>query len=328
MGEMIWVEVLSRHRDVTARHRCDGAEIHIGRGYDNDVVLDDPFVAPKHLRIVRDSDGKLIAEDLGSVNGLVLDGEKVKRERIILDGHRPVLVGHTLLRVRTADFPIQTERRVAEPHPFWMLGFAALTLLLGLEMLESWLGATTDARMSKYVIPLLVLAGSVLAWATLWAVLTRIFSGFAQYDRNLFIAAVGLLGISLANIFAEYVAFAFSWPSFSSYSFVAAWLIFGVVTYLQLRQLGPAHPRIKMGVVMALVCIGIALPMIGRWETQARFGQLANSPNLKPPSIRLIGPQDPDAFFQDVDLLKEKLMEDRKEPPKTGGIFSAFDGDD
>ena len=37
---MIWVEVLSRHRDVAARFRVAGDEAHIGRGYDNDVVID------------------------------------------------------------------------------------------------------------------------------------------------------------------------------------------------------------------------------------------------------------------------------------------------
>ena len=45
MGEIIWVEILSRQRNVEARHRCMGPLIHIGRAYDNDVVLDDPYVA-------------------------------------------------------------------------------------------------------------------------------------------------------------------------------------------------------------------------------------------------------------------------------------------
>ncbi len=43
---MIWIEILGRHREVVARYRGDGAEVRIGRGYDNDVVIDDPYVAP------------------------------------------------------------------------------------------------------------------------------------------------------------------------------------------------------------------------------------------------------------------------------------------
>ena len=47
MDEMIWVEILDRHRNVATRHRLgDGASI--GRAYDNDVIVDDPTVAPHH----------------------------------------------------------------------------------------------------------------------------------------------------------------------------------------------------------------------------------------------------------------------------------------
>jgi len=45
-------------------------EITIGRGYDNDVLIDDPYVASRHLRIVRDASGALMAIDPGSASGL------------------------------------------------------------------------------------------------------------------------------------------------------------------------------------------------------------------------------------------------------------------
>ena len=51
VGEMISVEVLSRHRDVVARYRSDAPATTVGRAYDNDVVVDDPAVAAHHLRI-------------------------------------------------------------------------------------------------------------------------------------------------------------------------------------------------------------------------------------------------------------------------------------
>src|SRR6202035_999762 len=50
---MIWIEILSRHRDIAARFRIPGPEARIGRGYDNDVILDDPYVAAQHLRVFR-----------------------------------------------------------------------------------------------------------------------------------------------------------------------------------------------------------------------------------------------------------------------------------
>ena len=100
MDQVIWVEILSRRRDVAARYRFEGPEIRIGRAYDNDVVLDDPFVAANHVRLFRSADGELIAEDAGSANGLFLDRDKHRQERIVIDGERPIRIGHTHLRIR------------------------------------------------------------------------------------------------------------------------------------------------------------------------------------------------------------------------------------
>ena len=93
MEQVIWVEILSRHHDVLERHRCTGPEIRIGRGYDNDVVLDDPYVAPRHLRVFRGATGTLVAEDAGSANGLFTERGPVgrgtlRRGRVQLDPRR------------------------------------------------------------------------------------------------------------------------------------------------------------------------------------------------------------------------------------------------
>ena len=69
-----------------ARFRIAGPEARIGRGYDNDVIVDDPYVAAQHLRVFRDEAGQLIAEDMGSVNGTFLDGGKSRQARIVVDG--------------------------------------------------------------------------------------------------------------------------------------------------------------------------------------------------------------------------------------------------
>lgn len=112
---MIWVEILSRHRDITARVRIAGPEVRIGRGYDNDVIVDDPYVAARHLRVFRDEAGQLVAEDMGSVNGTFLDGGKSRLARIIVDGTKPIRIGQTYLRFRAINHEVERER-VARPE--------------------------------------------------------------------------------------------------------------------------------------------------------------------------------------------------------------------
>ena len=103
---MIWVEILSHHRDVEASIRVSGPEALIGRGYDNDVIVDDPYVAVQHLRIFRDNSGQIVAEDVGSANGTFLDGGKDRLQRIVIDGAKPIRIGQTFLRVRAPDFVV------------------------------------------------------------------------------------------------------------------------------------------------------------------------------------------------------------------------------
>src|SRR5258708_22168803 len=131
---MIWVEILSRHRGYAARFRTGGPEVRIGRGYDNDVIVDDPYVAARHLRIFRDETGQLLAEDLGSANGTFLDGGKIRLASLILDGGQPIRIGQTYLRVRDLNHAVEPER-LAPPQWRIVPGGLAVALpaaLLGL----------------------------------------------------------------------------------------------------------------------------------------------------------------------------------------------------
>src|SRR5437763_1475685 len=162
---MIWVEILSRHREVTSRVRLAGPQLHIGRGYDNDVIVDDPYVAPRHVRISRDDAGRLIAEDLGSANGMFLDGDKRPQAKIIVDGERPIRIGHTSIRIREPNHAVAHERagkpRRARPV---VITTILIATILGLEVLMLWANETAEVKASYYMLPLLATGLPVAAW--------------------------------------------------------------------------------------------------------------------------------------------------------------------
>jgi ABC-type multidrug transport system ATPase subunit len=54
---------------------------YVGRAQDCHLVLDDLRISRRHARLSRDIDGWLI-EDLGSVNGVTIDGRRVQRHRL------------------------------------------------------------------------------------------------------------------------------------------------------------------------------------------------------------------------------------------------------
>ena len=312
MEEVIWIEVLGRHRDVAARLRFAGPEIRIGRAYDNDLVLDDPYVAPRHLLIRREADGMLVAEDLGSTNGLYLDRGKTRLQRIVLDGERPMRVGHTLVRVRAASQSVAPERIEADQRRRWPVPLALGAAILGIEALSLWLGQVTEPRATRYMEPLLFLAAFAAAWSTIWALISRIFSAQARFERHLTIALTGLLVYSLYDEAVDFATYSFVSPYLPVYRFVGTWGILATVCFFHLREISPARLRLKGGAVAALAVLGIAFQLL----SQSDFGggdRLLYARHLMPPGFRLSPVETEDRFFSAVERIKSKLEADRKE---------------
>jgi hypothetical protein len=327
-GAMIWVEVLSRHQDVLARHRCDIDDIRIGRGYDNDVIVDDPFVAARHLRVFRDEDGRLVAEDLDSANGLYRGDETQRRSRVFIDGDVPLRIGRSHLRIRETGYAVAAERTAVAAASSWKQALALGSALIGLELLSLWLSETTEPKATRYFLPLLVLVALVLAWTSAWAVLSRIFSGQARFDRHLVIALGMLLVFSVYNEVTDAGAFALSWRVLADYAYVGAWLLFATLCFLHLREIGARHLRLKAGVVAALAATVIGAQTLAQSEMRGWAIQQSYLHDLKPPMLRIAPAQTDDAFFADAKGLKAKLDRARKEEAPAGDLFSSFDNDE
>jgi phosphoserine phosphatase RsbU/P len=68
----------------------------IGRSSMNDLPISDKMLSRQHARIVKDDDGGLVVEDLGSRNGTFLNGERLAGPQPIKAGDRITLGGVTL----------------------------------------------------------------------------------------------------------------------------------------------------------------------------------------------------------------------------------------
>lgn len=312
---MIWVEILSRHRDVVSRVRIAGAEVTVGRGYDNDVIVDDPYVAARHLRVSRDAAGQLVAEDLDSVNGIFLDGGKGPIARLVIDGTTPFRIGHTLLRIRTSDYAVEPERRaLAERGALSTAMVAAMTVIVfGLIALRVWLAQTGEPRLSNYMTPLLTMAGVLLAWVGIWALVSRLLAGRSQFVRNLTIALVAVLVSLLYNEFAKYAAFGLTWPVPGDYEYAATWSILAAGCFLHLRAISARGAWLKATIVAVVLLLAIGVQTLQRSEAFSDHGRQNTARLLLPPAFRTVPLRTADQFFANVADLKAGLDADRRQ---------------
>jgi hypothetical protein len=323
---MIWIEVLSRHHDVTARYRSED-EASIGRAYDNDVVIDDPFVAPHHVRIGRDETGKLVAEDLGSVNGLHVVDSNQRLARVALDGELVLRIGRTLLRVRMPGFAVAPERTAGPVVRVWPVIAALSVVVIVLSALTLWLNETHETQPSRYLLPLLGVVIVVLVWTTGWTVLSRIFTGAAHFDLHLLIALGGLLAFFLFDELADYGSFAFSSRGLADYAYVGNWILFAALCFVHLRAMGPRRAPLKAGAVVAIAVVAVAAQTVSRSDESSLIGQQSYLQGLKPPVFRLKHAQALDGFIGDTVRLKEGLDKARLTPPASRGWLDS-DSDD
>jgi hypothetical protein len=317
---MIWVEILSRHREVAARLRIAGEEVRIGRGYGNDVIVDDPYVAARHVRVFRDEAQRLVAEDTGSANGMFLDRGSDRHQRIVLDPEHPIRIGQTLLRIREANYAVPGERLVRVRTQAWPIALASGlgALILVIEALFVWLAQTNEPRASSYLNPLLIVAASVLAWVSVWAVLSRVFCGSARFVENLLIALSGVLVLLLFAEFAQFCAFALAWPVATTYQYVVQWSILAAVCFLHLRETGRSRLMLKGALIMALLVLAVGVHTVLRSEALSDSGRQDTFSRLMPPSLRLAPVRDESAFFAEIEELKIRLDRDRTQAPADG----------
>ena len=324
MGAVMWIEVLSHHGDVATRIAIDGDEARVGRAFDNDVVVDDPHVAPHHLLIRRGEDGELFAEDLGTLNGLFPEHGAHRVPRLSLQKEPGFRIGRTTLRVRDARHPVAPEKLLTPPraHARWagLLGAVLLLMLLALQ----WLTLTTQPNANAVFLPLLGFITVLALWTTVWAVLSRIFFGQAQFALMLRIAVTACIALVIWDQVAETVSFSLAWREAAEYSGLGAWALLGAACYGHLHAIHPRHMRAAMGLVVALVVAGAALQYFGRSETRKIIGQRASLGDLRPPSFRVVPLASADDFFRKADHAKARVDRARTKDP-AGGLFGEFD---
>jgi hypothetical protein len=318
MAAMMWIEVLGRDGEVLARQRIDAAEARIGRAFDNDVVVNDPHVAPYHLRVHRGEDGVLVAEDLGTLNGLYAEHGAARLPRLALARDPGLRIGRTILHVYDATVAVAPEKPLTPPraHARWGAGLAAA--LVALLLTVNWLELTVEPSANLLLLPLLGLATLLALWSGIWSLASRMLFGQALYALHLRIAVTACIAIVLWDQAAEILSYSLAWRTLTDYAGLGAWAILGATCYAHLRAIGPRHMNAVAGVLFALIAAGAAMQYVSRWDTRSQIGDRAALGELRPPALRTRPLASADEFFKGVDETRTRVDRARLEDPAPG----------
>lgn len=306
------IEAHDRHGALVARAPITRWPVTVGRALDCDLVLDDPFVAPRHLRIDRtvDEHRTVQVEVLETRNGARLQRKRhAQGERFDWPGGTPIDLGHTHITLRLADAPIADEQALPE-FPWRTVGTtAALVVLVGAAaMASSWLESRDSSQYLKSLPSVLLMLLLVLsAWSGLWAVANKMFAGRLQFWRHVRIACTVYLASEALRLVANLAAFSFSLEALSQFASVLGVLVLAWALYAHLATVLPRRRAGLAWTVAAVVALGVPAWLGAQWLNRMRLTNEMYMSSLFPPSLRVAPAAPVDQLLQDAEALRAKL---------------------
>lgn len=316
MVALIFVEVLDRRGRVRVRVKAATLPFRIGRGYECDLILDDPHVSPLHAVIERDAEGGLALRDAGSRNGLQAEGSRRRVDRVALDGDVSVRLGRTLLRLRAPDF------RVPEALPIvprsalgdwalehWSAAIVVPVLALSVLVLDAYRKATAPFEPTD---ALATVSGESLvfgAWVGAWALLNRLLRQRSRFVAHASVAFGVSILFTLCGWGFEWLRFLLDPVEPLRLAKLATDAAFWSLVLLgHLTVMGVARRRLRGALVGAFLAALLSVQLLDHYTNGVDWVvTLPYWSRLEPVDPSWLPVESPDAFFEGARELEPEL---------------------
>ncbi len=318
MEKVIIIEVCDQHGTVVERFRATKFPVRIGRAYDNDLIIDDPYVCPHHCVLAVDEAGTASLHDLRSVNGTYVLGESARAEEVVVDANSQLRIGHTQLRFKLpyqaieptrVDFASSIKGQTWPPRS--LIANMALLLLAALVMtLNGYLDSYNAFEYGRYFfsqqIPALI---AVAGWAAIWSIVSRITVHRFAFFRHAAILVSIMLVIYLSEYLLDFLKFGFAsqWP-FEMISIGVSAVALALLLFWHLRLCSEQkRSRLLMAAsVVSVVFVGLV--QINDYLDGREFRNGPHYPtNLKPPVFQMVKSKSVDDFMSKSAQLKKQI---------------------
>ena len=310
------MEVLDRGGKVVQRANVDQNILTIGRGYDNDIILDDQYVCLEHVS-VHVVEGMLLVNDLDSVNGISQNKYHFKGKQLMLSSNDTFKIGHTTLRYRSASAPLpatKIDRHIRSS--FWSLHnpvpvFFTALVLVGFIVFEAIFSQTEETENVKILADAIPAVMTILSWAGLWALFGKLMIDRFSFVTHLGIFSLANVGFYLCSIILGYVCYAFGFDHIFSTIFaisvtlIAIWMLYthmGYSTKMSFRSM--------LTTSVFLTLIGASFYILQAKVMESEFNYMPSyDVILKSPDYNFVEGDSLEKFFSDTEELK-KIVSD------------------
>ncbi len=314
----IVVELLSRDDKVINHFFVDKPSVSIGRAYDNDVRLEDPYVSPYHVSF-EDSEESIKLSDKESLNGV-----KVNKTAVIESQVSPsdiITIGRSRLRVFHHHNSVAPTIQLSqlEEDIEWMSSRKVCAALLAvfcvLAGTQYFVNSIVDVKTFVLIKVVLTLVGAACIWPFSFALLSKLAKKDSRIISQFSLIWMFLIGLELTDYVFIWAEFNFN-PSLvlNILSLLTKGILFFLLFWFSLFVAfhQPARVRNRIALLgLFLVSIPTLSPyFIGQDQFRA---SPAYSIVILPPMFNLVSPTDTNDFIQDSSDIYESLALEKAE---------------
>jgi hypothetical protein len=338
------IEAVDRDGLVRQSWRIGHWPVTIGRALDNDVILTDPHVAAHHAAIDwqgpadhTDSEAKaVLAVRAGDTkNGLAIGRERLAggESKTFADTGRDLdlLIGRTALRLRLPGHALGQEQLLAPivaVERRWLPTLGLALAVIVVVLFNSYLDNDPDGLSRAIGAAVLTAVAGGAIWCGFWSLLSKLFarqSNFGWHVRVFVVASLVMLAIAALP---PLLAFSFSWPWLTDFSFVAVFATIAAAIYFHLLAVEPGRQRLMRGVAFTGFVAGVALTLWFNMQRTGRLGEELYMNHLFPPALRLARPTSVDHFVDGLAPMQAILDKKAKDKGSSGDDARGDDDDD
>lgn len=312
----IIIEEINRLGHIIGRHSYEEFPVNIGRGYHNDLIIDDPFVSSEHASISENESGWLV-EDRQSENGIKYRLHSTQSHFNHLNSGDEIIIGRTRLRLlspwhpvaKTHLLPTRTSLPKILAHPL----VASVTILVALLMLllDNQLSIAVKTGFEKKVASTFPTFIFALVWAGIWAFVGRVITHRASFLPHFIAALMVFIITMITTTISAYLTYntSVSFPS-TLFEFVVIGFTIAALLYVNLANSTNLNRRTNLVTSHAAAWTMLLMGLFMQYVNKPDFSHSPDyASDLKPPFAKVVSSQSLDEFIKE----SETVFSDRSE---------------
>jgi len=217
----IIIEEISKGDKLIGRHKYAQQQVSLGRGYHNDVIINDPHVCAEHLTLIYNGDNWII-NDLNTVNGSFLERSKTPAHGHVIVSGDVITIGNSQIRFIFPNHPVVSSVPFSAfeslinlaRHPL-VVSFSLLLFAFASGWL-TYLESAKEVNFTQLLVPAIKLTLAFCIWPALIALISHLTKNDARIIHQLGICFVFFLFFMFVDAIQALINFNTSsnWPVF------------------------------------------------------------------------------------------------------------------